>query len=300
MPADSLSVSLSMSDLETQFEQHPVTCALQCAGNRCHEMHSRFSEVSGIDWGGGVDWPAAEGCAAGGGCRRQRKWRWFECNASKVQEDDWYGGSIPLGVAMDEKREVLLALKMNNSPLTPRHGYPVRTIIPGIIGARSVKWLDTIALSSRESQNFYQQHDYKILPPSATSREQAEALGLWDAGRIPPMMDVAVNSVVAVPSADDTELRRDPTPAPFASRATLSRLVRTGRSCRSVFPLIEGKAGMRRAFWTVEMRIRRLRRIAASRDGAGLLGCFGRPMLRLMGMGMGMGRRRMFVSGVRL
>jgi sulfite oxidase len=98
---------------------------------------------------------------------------------------------------------------MNNSILPARHGYPVRTIIPGIIGARSVKWLDTIVLSSRESQNFYHQHDYKVLPPEASSREKAEELGLWDQGRVPPMMDVAVNSVVAVPGTDETEIKRD-------------------------------------------------------------------------------------------
>lgn len=217
-------------------------------------MRSRFDEVSGIDWGGGAVMNAVwtgpllrdvllkAGVGVDSGAGYEGIHVQFECNASKVQEDDWYGGSIPLGVAMDEKREVLLALKvrcfssscfqlmlpalvilprnrakrkhaasqMNNSPLPPRHGYPVRTITPGIIGARSVKWLDSIVLSSRESQNFYQQHDYKILPASATSPEEAEALGLWDAGRMPPMMDVAVNSVVAVPSADDTELPRDP------------------------------------------------------------------------------------------
>lgn len=98
---------------------------------------------------------------------------------------------------------------MNHSPLPPRHGYPLRTIVPGMIGARSVKWLDTITLSTQESQNFYQQHDYKILPPEATSPEKAESLGLWDKGRVPPMMDVRINSVVAVPGADETELARD-------------------------------------------------------------------------------------------
>lgn len=98
---------------------------------------------------------------------------------------------------------------MNNTTLQPRHGHPIRTITPGIIGARSVKWLDTITLSSRESQNFYQQHDYKILPPEATSPEKAEELGLWDKGRVPPMMDVEINSAVAVPGSDGVEIKRD-------------------------------------------------------------------------------------------
>ena len=97
---------------------------------------------------------------------------------------------------------------MNGSVLPDRHGAPVRSVIPGIIGARSVKWLDTIVLSSRESQNHYQQHDYKVLPPEATSPEKAEELGLWD--KTPAMQDNPINSVVALPGEDgDTLARRE-------------------------------------------------------------------------------------------
>jgi sulfite oxidase len=34
----------------------------------------------------------------------------MECNATKVQDDEWYGSSVPLAVAMDREREVILAL----------------------------------------------------------------------------------------------------------------------------------------------------------------------------------------------
>lgn len=96
---------------------------------------------------------------------------------------------------------------MNGSPLPARHGAPVRAIIPGIIGARSVKWLDTVVISSQESQNHYQQRDYKMLPPEATSPERAEDLGAWDT--TPAMQDNPINSVVAVPAHDGDEVRRD-------------------------------------------------------------------------------------------
>lgn len=95
---------------------------------------------------------------------------------------------------------------MNGSPIPDRHGAPVRAVIPGIIGARSVKWLDTIVLSTRESQNHYQQHDYKVLPPEATSPEKAEELGVWE--RTPAMQDNPINSVVAVPGNDGDVLVR--------------------------------------------------------------------------------------------
>lgn len=53
---------------------------------------------------------------------------------------------------------------MNGKPLTRDHGYPVRVVVPGYIGARSVKYLKTITIQDHESQAYFQQKDYKILP----------------------------------------------------------------------------------------------------------------------------------------
>ncbi|KAK7897688.1 hypothetical protein LTR67_004318 [Exophiala xenobiotica] len=244
---DDLALVLTVDDLRSKFTQHTVTCALQCAGNRRHELRSRVKEVSGVDWGDGAvmnaEWtgPLLRDVLISAGLsdhehehEDEKKYDGLhvqmECNATKVQDDEWYGSSVPLAVAMDREREVILALEtrfppdrpegggggggggvgvilMNGGPLPARHGAPVRSIIPGIIGARSVKWLDTIVISSRESQNHYQQHDYKILPPAATSPERAEELGVWDS--TPAMQDNPINSVVAVPANDGDTLTRD-------------------------------------------------------------------------------------------
>lgn len=37
-------------------------------------------------------------------------------------------------------------------PLKRDHGYPLRVVVPGVIGARSVKWLDSINIIAEECQ----------------------------------------------------------------------------------------------------------------------------------------------------
>lgn len=88
---------------------------------------------------------------------------------------------------------------MNGEPLPDNHGFPVRAIIPGIIGARSVKWIDRITVAETETCNFYQQRDYKVLPRDATDTESAAKF--WEI--VPPMMENVINSVVIVPNDDD-------------------------------------------------------------------------------------------------
>ncbi len=74
-----------------------------------------------------------------------------------------FGGSSPIDKALSP--EVLIAYEMNGQPLSPVHGYPLRVIVPGYIGARSVKWLSRISLQTEPSTNYFQAHAYKLFPP---------------------------------------------------------------------------------------------------------------------------------------
>jgi sulfite oxidase len=204
-------LSLSIDDLKA-LPQHSVICALQCAGNRRHTMRTKLKEVCGIDWFDGAvmncKWTGPLLCdvlSAAGLDVQDDKWDnahvAFACYQTACQDDDFYGASIPLSRAMNRNSSIMLALEMNDKPLPANHGAPVRVVTPGIAGARSVKWLDSITVQMQESHSYYQQHDYKILPPQADTKENAEEW--W--GKCDSIQDMPVNSVVgyALPSGAD-------------------------------------------------------------------------------------------------
>lgn len=55
-----------------------------------------------------------------------------------------YGASILFAKAVSKRGDVILAYEMNGEPLPRDHGYPIRVVAPGIVGARNVKWLGMI------------------------------------------------------------------------------------------------------------------------------------------------------------
>ena len=114
-------LELSISDLEKKFEQHNVTCALQCAGNRRHTMRTLLKEVDGIDWGDGAvmncHWtgPRLRDILMKAGVKitdHQRGHVAFASFQTECQDDSWYGGSVELGRAMRDDGDVILALKV--------------------------------------------------------------------------------------------------------------------------------------------------------------------------------------------
>lgn len=63
-----------------------------------------------------------------------------------------YGSSIPVDMAVDPNGDVLLAFEMNGKPIPQDHGFPLRAVVPGVVGARNVKWLDKVRQGSAPSR----------------------------------------------------------------------------------------------------------------------------------------------------
>ncbi|CAK7328306.1 unnamed protein product [Dovyalis caffra] len=182
--------------------KYNVTATLQCAGNRRTAM-SKVKTVKGVGWGvsaiGNGVWGGAKladvleligiskltSTTKSGG----KHVEFVSVDKCKEENGGPYKASIPISQATNPEADVLLAYEMNGEPLNRDHGYPLRVVVPGVIGARSVKWLDCINILAEESQGFFMQKDYKMFPPSVNWDNIN-----WSSRR--PQMDFPVQSVI--------------------------------------------------------------------------------------------------------
>lgn len=165
-------VVLNVDNLKRNFKIYKVTTTMQCSGNRRSDMH-KLKPVKGLPWSVG-----AISTAEWTGVKLSDVLAYVGADESKVNHVIFQGldrdmdgscfeASIPAATAFDPRRDVLLAFEMNGKELPVDHGYPLRVVVPGTIGARQVKWLHRITISETESQSFWQQKDYKTFNPSA-------------------------------------------------------------------------------------------------------------------------------------
>jgi sulfite oxidase len=166
-------LTLSLRELRERFEEREIVATLQCAGNRRAGL-IEVGDIPGEDpWGPGATSTArwagvrlADVLAAAGIRSDARDVAFSAPDVSGLADPPQpYGGSIPLAKAVSG--EVLLAWGMNGRPLPEVHGAPLRVIVPGWIGARSVKWLERVTAQAEPSSNYFQTIAYRILPPDA-------------------------------------------------------------------------------------------------------------------------------------
>ncbi len=162
-------LTMRLRDLAARFERRTIVTTVQCAGNRRAGLSALAPTRSPLQWEadaiGTAEWsgfalddvlsaaglvPAAQHVAFVGG---------DTCRPSDGPVTA-FGGSVPIEVACSGR--VLLADRMNGAPLNRIHGAPLRAVVTGYIGARSVKWLTRVTVQDHPSDNWYQQQDYRL------------------------------------------------------------------------------------------------------------------------------------------
>ena len=188
-------LSLALDVLREGFEEREVVATLQCAGNRRAGLLA-VRDIPGEEpWGPGATGTASwRGVALADVLTAARPHPsaahvgFASCDVSEeAQPPQPYGASISRRKA--ERPEVLLAWAMNGEPLPALHGGPLRVVVPGYIGARSVKWLERVELREEPWEGFFQSTAYRLLPPDERPTPGAGvALG-----------EVALNSEILAP-----------------------------------------------------------------------------------------------------
>jgi sulfite oxidase len=162
--------SYTMDDLKRMFKKHKITATLQCAGNRRKDMTVYAKQTNGLQWTAGAissaEWEGVmlRDVLADAGLDMQNPPE--DAKHAQFTGLEAYGASIPMTKVMDPTGDVLLAFSMNGKPLPRDHGFPLRTIVPGNVAARSVKWLNKVVISDEESTTQWQRRDYKSFGPN--------------------------------------------------------------------------------------------------------------------------------------
>ena len=191
----------SLAELTRKFPIHNLTATVACAGIRREEFLSLGPLPGELPWGpepistarwAGV--PLAALLQALGVSARARHVEFV--GMDRVARDGQtfgFGGSVDMSKALEG--DVLLATHMNGEPLAPLHGSPLRALVPGWIGARSVKWLGRINLLEEPSDNYFQTKAYR-------SQRHIDADDPRDVSQGVALTSIPVNSVIVDPAAD--------------------------------------------------------------------------------------------------
>lgn len=83
-----------------------------------------------------------------------------------VRGADGYSDSFTLDVAL--QNECLLAYEMNGEPLTHKHGYPARLLVPGIFGMKNCKWITEVELVNHDYKGYWQERGWSDPAPYLT------------------------------------------------------------------------------------------------------------------------------------
>jgi sulfite oxidase len=202
-------LTLSLAELRHRFPEHNLVATLICAGNRRAELIEARPLPGEEPWGPGAvstaRWTGATlaDVLAAAGLRPVAGHVAFTAPdvSPLARPPQPFGASIPAAKAMSG--EVLLAWEMNGVPLPAIHGAPVRVVVPGYIGARSVKWVQRITVQEHPSDNYFQATDYRLLPAQIDPATARPGDGL-------PLGVVAVNAAILCPD-DGQPLPAGPT-----------------------------------------------------------------------------------------
>lgn len=197
--------SFTLADLmdESKFPRVEKMISMQCAGTRRIEQISLYAgqgdEVAQAPWGeGAIGTAKYVGIslkkvikACGGLLKGAKHLELYGCDTYfKHKQAMNYVVSVPWSKV--KANEVLLVWEMNGEPLPKIHGFPVRAIALGYIGARNVKWLYRIKAIENPSDAPVQSKEYLYFNQQVGKHNQRPTDGIQ-------IQEMPVSSAIMLP-----------------------------------------------------------------------------------------------------
>jgi sulfite oxidase len=187
-------LTLNLAEL-SKIETHSVVNTLECVGNGRSLYRP---QVPGVQWGKGAvstarfSGPRLLDILRRAGVKSTGKHVMFRGLDEVPGKVPPFIRSIPIEKAMNS--DTLIATQMNGAPLTKHHGFPARALVPGWVGAASIKWLTEIKVLDAEfSGNFmspgYRLPNQPVKPGDTVKPEDTH-----------PLTGLNVKSVISSPS----------------------------------------------------------------------------------------------------
>jgi sulfite oxidase len=145
------------------FAVHSVVNTLECAGNG---RGLQRPQVPGIQWQKGAvstarfSGPRLADVLHRAGVKSNGKHVMFRGLDEVPGKVPPFIRSIPIDKALDS--DTIIATHMNGEPLTKHHGFPARSLVPGWVGAASVKWLTEIKVLDSEFVGNFMSPGYRF------------------------------------------------------------------------------------------------------------------------------------------
>jgi len=189
------SLNLTIDDLR-KLPERSLTVTLECAGNgragitpRSQSQPWNHEGVGTAKWTGTPLKGLLEQAGLADNATTVVFYGQDRGFARGIEHD--YGRSLTPEQALDD--DVLLVWAMNDQPLLPQHGFPLRLIVPGWYGMASVKWLDRIEITDQPFDGYQQVGTYVY-------RKDREEPG-------EPITSILVRSLMVPPGLPDVYTR---------------------------------------------------------------------------------------------
>ncbi|KAH7082004.1 Oxidoreductase, molybdopterin-binding domain-containing protein [Paraphoma chrysanthemicola] len=173
----------SLQELEC-LPESSITAFHECYGSPLHPSQTNLWKIGNVVWSG-VRLSTMLGMA---GPSTSANFVWSEGLDYGVfagNSVECYQKDLPIEKAMSD--EVIIAYKMNNEPLRPERGGPVRLVVPGWFATNSTKWLSRLSVKSIRAPGIFASHFYN-------REDSASATG------ISPVWAVEPNSMIVHPA----------------------------------------------------------------------------------------------------